>query len=40
MAPAYAEAAKILEPGLRVVKFNSEEHQQMAASLVSEASRP
>ncbi|WP_429818386.1 thioredoxin TrxC [Ensifer sp. B1-9] len=33
MAPAYAEAAKILEPGIRVVKLNSEEHQQVAAEL-------
>lgn len=33
MAPAYAEAAKILEPGVRVVKLNSEEHQQVAAKL-------
>lgn len=33
MAPAYAEAAKILEPGVRMVKLNSEEHQQVAATL-------
>ncbi|MGN7737156.1 thioredoxin TrxC [Sinorhizobium sp. Sb3] len=33
MAPAFAEAAKILEPGIRVVKLNSEEHQKVAAQL-------
>jgi thioredoxin 2 len=33
MAPAYQEAAKIVEPGIRVVKLNSEEHQQVVAKL-------
>lgn len=33
MAPAFAEAAKILEPGTRAVKLNSEEHQEVAAKL-------
>lgn len=33
MASAYADAAKILEPGIRVVKLNSEEHQKVAAQL-------
>lgn len=33
MAPAYAEAAKILEPGIRMLKLNSENHQEVAAEL-------
>lgn len=33
MASAYAEAAKILEPDIRVVKLNCEEHQKFAAQL-------
>lgn len=33
MAPAYAEAAKILEPGMRMLKLNSEDHQEVAAEL-------
>lgn len=31
MAPAYAQAAQQLEPGLRVAKLNTEDAQQLAA---------
>lgn len=33
MAPAYAEAAKILEPEVRLMKLNSEAHQKIASTL-------
>ena len=31
MAPAFAEAARQLEPGIRLAKLNTEEEQQLAA---------
>lgn len=31
MAPAFAKAAAVLEPGIRLVKINTEEEQGLAA---------
>ena len=33
MAPAYEEAARVLEPEMRLVKLNSEANQEIAATL-------
>lgn len=33
MAPAFKEAAKKLEPDVRLIKLNSDQHQQVAAKL-------
>jgi thioredoxin 2 len=33
MAPAFAQAAQQLEPGVRLLKLNTEQHQQLAGQL-------
>ena len=33
MTPAFEEAARLLEPDLRLIKLNSDEHQEIAARL-------